>query len=46
MKNPSLIQLLYFIPDDRKQWPSFTDWLYALTFVSVFFIAIPWLMGA
>ena len=46
MKNPSLIQLLYYVPPSEKQWPSAAEWAYALAFVTVFFVLIPWLMGA
>ena len=47
MKNtPSWIQNIYPIPAEDRQWPTASELLYALAFVTVFFVMIPWLMGA
>ena len=42
---PNWIDLVYYVPPESKQWPSAAEWAYALAFVLVFFVAIPWLMG-
>ena len=43
---PSWVHLLYYIPPENKQWPTAAEWAYALAVVTVFFVLIPWLMGA
>jgi len=43
---PSWVQFLYYVPPESKQWPNAREWAYALGFVLVFFVLVPWLMGA
>lgn len=43
-----LIDLLYYVPPENKQWPSWRDWLYAIAFVAAFFGVVPmigWMAG-
>lgn len=43
---PSWVQLLYYVPPESKQWPTAAEWAYAIAFVLVFFVAVPWIFGA